>query len=197
MDTTEAEAYVEAMLSFTNAKRALSGTASSAKALTRNQMVEAMADVLPSQSAGAEAIERYAECMGGLAKIICEMRSYPERVRKELETACKRAETAEEILSKSCDNTIKNLRGEQDKAQALKPLEEAAEVFGAWQAWQENGPTMDNTEAGLIDRIIDECADVIQATLNLVAALGVEDFRPWMKECERRNRERGRISDGD
>lgn len=40
MDTTEAEAYVEAMLSFTNAKRALSGTASSAKALTRNQMVE-------------------------------------------------------------------------------------------------------------------------------------------------------------
>ena len=40
------------------------------------------------------------------------------------------------------------------------------------------------------------CADVIQATLNLVAALGVEDFRPWMKECEERNRERGRISDG-
>ena len=83
-----------------------------------------------------------------------------------------------------------------DKAQALKPLEEAAEVFGAWQAWQENGPTMDNIEAGLVDRIIDECADVIQATLNLVAALGVDDFRPWMKECERRNRERGRITDG-
>lgn len=117
MDTTEAEAYVEAMLSFTNAKRALSGTSSSAKALTRNQMVEAMADVLPSQSAGAEAIERYAECMGGLAEIINEMRSYPERVRKELETACERAETAEKILSKSCDNTIENLRDEQDKAQ--------------------------------------------------------------------------------
>jgi len=83
-----------------------------------------------------------------------------------------------------------------DKAQALKVLEEAAEVFGAWQAWQENGPTMDNTEAGLVDRIIDECADVIQATLNLVAAYGVEDFRPYLKACERRNRERGRITDG-
>lgn len=32
---------------------------------------------------------------------------------------------------------------EASKAQALKPLEEAAEVFGAWQAWRENGPTLD------------------------------------------------------
>ena len=117
MDTTEAEAYVEAMLSFTNAKRALSGTSSSAKALTRNQMVEAMADVLPSQSAGAEAIERYAECMGGLAEIICEMRSYPERVRKELEAACKRAEMVEEKFSGSYDSTIKKLRDEREKAE--------------------------------------------------------------------------------
>lgn len=117
MDTTEAEAYVEAMLSFTNAKRALSGTASSAKALTRNQMVEAMADVLPSQSAGAEAIERYAECMGGLAEIIHEMRSYPERVREELETACKRAEMVEGRLSGLCYGTMEQVRNEQDKAQ--------------------------------------------------------------------------------
>lgn len=41
-----------------------------------------------------------------------------------------------------------------------------------------------------------ECSDVIQAALNLVAAYGVEDFRPYMKSCELRNRERGRISDG-
>lgn len=116
MDTTEAEAYVEAMLSFTNAKRALSGTSSSAKSLTRNQMVEAMADVLPSQSAGTEAIERYAECMGGLAEIICEMRSYPERVRERLETACKRAEIAEKRLSSSYDILMEKLRDESDKA---------------------------------------------------------------------------------
>ena len=31
---------------------------------------------------------------------------------------------------------------------------------------------------------------------DLVAALGVEDFRPLMDACERRNRERGRITDG-
>lgn len=117
MDTTEAEAYVEAMLSFTNAKRALSGTASSAKSLTRNQMVEAMADVLPPQSAGAEAIERYAECMGGLAEIINEMRSYPERVREELETACKRAEMLDGSLSRFYYSTMEKLRAEEDKAQ--------------------------------------------------------------------------------
>lgn len=76
-----------------------------------------------------------------------------------------------------------------DKAQALKPLEEAAEVFGAWQSAH-------LPEDRRREKILAECADVIQATLNLVAALGVEDFRPYMKECERRNRERGRISDG-
>ena len=76
-----------------------------------------------------------------------------------------------------------------DKAQALKPLEEAAEVLGALQSTH-------LPEDRRREQILAECADVIQATLNLVAALGVEDFRPWMKECERRNRERGRITDG-
>lgn len=76
---------------------------------------------------------------------------------------------------------------ESDKAQALKVLEEAAEVFGAWQRYGAEDWK---------DVLLYECADVIQATLNLVAVLGVEDFRPWMKECERRNRERGRITDG-
>lgn len=74
-----------------------------------------------------------------------------------------------------------------DKAQALKPLEEAAEVFGAWQRYGAEDWK---------DVLLDECADVIQATLNLVAALGVDDFRPYLKACERRNRERGRITDG-
>ena len=75
-----------------------------------------------------------------------------------------------------------------DKAQALKPLEEAAEVFGALQSTH-------LPEDRRRERILDECADVIQATINLVAAFGVEDFGPWMKECERRNRERGRYGD--
>ena len=90
-------------------------------------------------------------------------------------------------------------RVEPDKERALKPLEEASEVHGAWQAMAsaELAHGGDSVLARLWrKRLLDECADVIQATLNLVAALGVEDFRPWMKACERRNRERGRITDG-
>ena len=64
------------------------------------------------------------------------------------------------------------------------------EVFYAWDAW-----ALNQTEEKR-KRLLDSCADVIQATLNLVAALGVDDFRPYMKACERRNRERGRITDG-
>lgn len=86
---------------------------------------------------------------------------------------------------------------EPDKEQALKPLEEASEVHGAWQAMAsaelEHGG--DCVLARLWrKRLLDECADVIQATLNLVAAMGVEDFRPYLKACEERNRERGRIT---
>lgn len=67
-----------------------------------------------------------------------------------------------------------------DKAQALKVLEEAAEVFGAWQAFDDY-------------ELLYECADVIQATCNLVAAFGVSDFAPYMEECRTRNEERGRF----
>lgn len=86
-----------------------------------------------------------------------------------------------------------------DKAHALKPLEEASEIHGAWQAMTsaELAHGGDCVLAQLWrKRLLDECADVIQATLNLVASLGVEDFRPYLKECERRNRVRGRITDG-
>lgn len=83
------------------------------------------------------------------------------------------------------------------REQVVKMAEEVMEVFSAWE---------DIDRIGLVhgafslreveDKILAECADVIQATLNLVAALDVEDFRPWMKECEERNRRRGRITDG-
>lgn len=92
-----------------------------------------------------------------------------------------------------------------DKAQAIKPLEEAAGVYGVWQEMESelaeclaygNESSGDGDVVAIRECLLDSCADVIQATLNLVAALGVEDFRPYMKECERRNRERGRITDG-
>ena len=80
-----------------------------------------------------------------------------------------------------------------DKAQALKPLEEAAEVFAAWQAWRacEGGSLSDYAR----DRLVDECCDVIQATCNLLAALGVTDLTDAMAAGERRNQERGRYAD--
>lgn len=80
-----------------------------------------------------------------------------------------------------------------DKAHALKPLEEAAEVFGAWQAWRESGPTLDNAEAGLVDRVVDECCDVITAACNLLSMLGVTDLREAMERCAERQRDRGRL----
>ena len=75
---------------------------------------------------------------------------------------------------------------EKSKAQALKVVEEAAEVFSAWETYK--------TSAMLSSRgaLLNECADVIQATCNLIAALGVEDFVPFMQRCKQRNRERGR-----
>lgn len=84
---------------------------------------------------------------------------------------------------------------EPTKEQALKPLEEAAEAFAAWQAWYGhsvlNGSDSVFTGA-LRTMLVDECADVIQATCNLLAAIGVHDVTEAMARCERRNRERGR-----
>lgn len=92
-----------------------------------------------------------------------------------------------------------------DKAQALKPLEEAAEAFAAWQAWdrwrardiEARYPDIDliSTLAAYRQPIVEECADVIQATCNLLAALGATDLTEAMAACERRNRERGRYAD--
>lgn len=80
----------------------------------------------------------------------------------------------------------------QDKAQALKVLEEAAEVFGAWQLWDDLDP--DEKRDGFSAAcLMAECADVIQATCNLLAAYGVTDFTGFMDACRRRNAERGRM----
>lgn len=77
-----------------------------------------------------------------------------------------------------------------DKAQALKPIEEAAEAFGAWQNW-DRGKGIGNDEE-LVRSIVDECADTIQAAVNLAAACGCDDMTKAMAACWRRNHERGR-----
>lgn len=75
-----------------------------------------------------------------------------------------------------------------DKAQALKVLEEAAEVFGAWQA-------LDTGECSSYKRVdvLNECADVIQSVANLIYAMGERDFAPYMNACRERNEKRGRF----
>lgn len=79
-----------------------------------------------------------------------------------------------------------------DKPQALKVLEEAAEVFGAWQ---QRDPR-DETHIGYATaNVLDEIADTITACCNLAAALGVTDLTPHLAACEERNRERGRYGD--
>ena len=75
-----------------------------------------------------------------------------------------------------------------DKAQALKVLEEAAEVFGAWQEADDYG-----FADFLVEPVLDECADVIQATCNLIAGLGASSFVSWMDDCRERNEKRGRF----
>ncbi|MEY8436133.1 hypothetical protein AAK967_00075 [Atopobiaceae bacterium 24-176] len=57
------------------------------------------------------------------------------------------------------------------KALAVKVLEEAAEVFGAWQNVYELNNEWDPWDYEIV---LYECADVIQATVNLACAV-VED----------------------
>ena len=84
------------------------------------------------------------------------------------------------------------------REQALKPLEEAAEVFSAWQDYDRTsdwGSDWDEFTAHneALLSIVEECCDVVQATCNLLALLGVDDIRPHMAECLERQRERGRL----
>lgn len=86
-----------------------------------------------------------------------------------------------------------------DKAQALKPLEEAAEVFGKWQAMKaECTDDCRKCQNWCINHslLIDECADVIQATVNLLDSMGVTDMKLAMDECRHRNEERSRLYAG-
>lgn len=79
----------------------------------------------------------------------------------------------------------------RDKWQALKPLEEATEAFAAWQALESCKPESHEWWRAL-NTMAAECADVVQATCNLLAAYGISEFKGDMRDCETRNRFRGR-----
>lgn len=74
------------------------------------------------------------------------------------------------------------------REQAVKVLEEAAELFGVV-----------DTHGDLIDDVAmrRECSDVIQAVCNLLASVGYAwlDFESDMLDCRKRNECRGRVYD--
>lgn len=81
-----------------------------------------------------------------------------------------------------------------DKAQVLKIAEEAMEVYSAWEALQRYCVFDAFELRNLEEKLLDECADLIQATCNLIAAIDdIKDFTGFMEACEERNRERGRL----
>ena len=86
-----------------------------------------------------------------------------------------------------------------DKEQVMKIAEEEHEVFSAWEKLEEIKQMRKFNYASwaqvqMYKRfLMNECADLITATANLLDALGVDDMRGAMKACEERNRQRGRL----
>lgn len=82
-----------------------------------------------------------------------------------------------------------------DKHQALKPLEEAAEVFGAWQAHYNMRFASRDAQGAFRRDLIDECMDTVQAVANLLAAVGATqgEVDAAIKRMDERNWDRGRL----
>ena len=103
-------------------------------------------------------------------------------------------------MAVSMDLTIRTFRMGTDKEAALKPLEEAAEVYNAWQILQDGIDGDEGDEfsreyiRGESERLADELSDVVQAACNLAERYGL-DLCAAMLRCEERNRERGRYGD--
>lgn len=100
--------------------------------------------------------------------------------------------------------TVRTFEMDTEKVAALKPLEEAAEVFGAWQDVDKqmtfyrdvlSGFSTLDTDSSfwLRDRLADELADCITACCNLAARYDLDMDRAMVR-CERRNRKRGRYA---
>lgn len=97
------------------------------------------------------------------------------------------------------DGYLLNMRVFNDvsdsKGQALKPLEEAAEIFGAWQA-RYNMRFVSRGVCGAFRRdLIDECVDTVQAAANMLAAVGATqgEVDAAIKRMDERNGDRGRL----
>jgi len=70
--------------------------------------------------------------------------------------------------------------------QALKIMEEAAEVFAEAQKLEKNN------YKGDFGKLVMECSDVIMATCNMLHLVGCDNITHIMRACEKRNEDRGR-----
>lgn len=97
------------------------------------------------------------------------------------------------------DGYLLNMRVFNDvsdsKGQALKPLEEAAEVFGAWQKCDDMRYATTTIREAFCEDLIDECMDVVQAVVNLLDAEGFTqgEVDAAIKRMDERNGDRGRL----
>lgn len=78
-----------------------------------------------------------------------------------------------------------------DRQQFAMPLEEAAEFFVAWRFWIQRRDNQ-RYSAKARDKMLDKAADVIQAVVNCVASIGIDDMSELIGRCEKRNTKRGR-----
>ena len=78
------------------------------------------------------------------------------------------------------------------KLQAVKVLEEAAEVVEAFKAYAKH-----DADATLREMVLEESMDTLQALTNLLASIGAtpEELKTAYGKVEARNRERGRYED--
>ena len=97
------------------------------------------------------------------------------------------------------DGYLLNMRAfnevKDGKGQALKPLEEAAEVFGAWQKCDGTRYAATTIRWAFREDLIDECMDTVQAVANLLAAVDATqgEVDAAIKRMDERNRDRGRL----
>lgn len=94
------------------------------------------------------------------------------------------------LLNTRVFNEVKDSKG-----QALKPLEEAAEIYGAWQKCDDMRYATTTIRRAFRDDLIDECMDTVQATANLLAAIGATqgEVDAAVKRMDERNGNRGRL----
>lgn len=100
------------------------------------------------------------------------------------------------------DGYLLNMRVSNDvsdgKGQALKPLEEAAEVFGAWRKYDGMRYAATTIRRAFREDLIDECMDTVHAIADLLAAVGATqgDVDAAIERMDELNGNRGRFGDG-